>query len=193
MWWENINDVTEEDVLNIVRLYNDFVRVHDTGYRYYIKVTKNFSKHKNYGDAISLFRLILSLNTTPREYLSAQFMLYKAMKKHPYSRQLPTLKNLSSPAAVKRWNDYLLATGKKEMPSVKLTDEDIIKYNEFQLKKLMESWNISNEKDFFKDVILANQFPLEFLQRRATFRELVREQYYENTYSVKDYKEIFVV
>ena len=78
-WWEGVNDVTEEDVFSIIRLYNDFVRVFEGGFKYHIKVTKNFFKHKNYGDAIQLFRLIEGLETKPRLYLSGQFNLYKTM------------------------------------------------------------------------------------------------------------------
>ncbi len=190
-WWEGVNDVTEEDVFSIIRLYNDFVRVFEGGFKYHIKVTKNFFKHKHYGDAIALFRLIEGLDTKPRIYLSAQFNLYRKMKKHPYSRPIPTLKNLSSPSAVKRWNKYLLDSGQKEMPCVKLSAEDILKYNEHQLKSLMSSWNITDEESFYKDIVLANQFSIDFLETRSIFQGLVAKHYYESTFNVENYRELF--
>ena len=78
------------------------------------------------------------------------------------------------------------------MPSVKLTASDILNYNEHQLKNLMSSWNIPNEEAFLKDIILANQFPLEFLETRPTFKGLLTQHYYEDTFHVSNYRELFV-
>lgn len=192
-WWETVTDVTEKDVISLVVLYNSFITHHGGDVKHYIKYKhKNFLSHRHYGDTVKLYRLLTKLNLKSREYLTVQFEYYKKEKKHPYCRPFPSLKNLTSPAALTRWQQWLIDTKKQEMPSVTLSTEDFEQYEENYLKELISSWKLPDEVSLFKDIILARNFPLDFLQKRATFQGLIAARYYESTYSVNDYKELFI-
>ena len=192
-WWQNSTDVTQEDVINLIVLYNSFVTHHGGDVKYYIKYkSKNFAAHKHYGDAFNLIRFMNKLEIKPREYFNVQFEYYKKEKKHPYCRPYPSLKNLFSPAALTRWKQWLIDTKKEKMPAADLTPAEIRSYEESYLKDMMKAWNFTSEKEFFKDIVLTRHFSLDFLHSRGTFMELVDDHFYERSYSVKDYRELFV-
>jgi hypothetical protein len=196
-WWSDISDITEEDITQLVLLYNSMITQYSTNYndnvKYYIKYkSKKFKESRHYGDALKLLRFIFKLNFKPREYLNVQFSYYKQQKKHPYCRPVPSLKNLSSPAALSRWKIWLVDTKKLEPPSVTLSEEELVQYEEGYLQDMIKAYKLPDETSLLKDIVLARSLPLTFLQTRATFLELVVNRYYENTYNVKDYKELFV-
>lgn len=195
-WWETVTDVTDEDVLNLVLMYNSFITLHckqeNERVKYYIKYkSKNFRKHRHYGDAIRLYRFLKYNDYKPREYFTVQFIYYKKEAKHPYSRPVPSMKNLITPAALGRWTDFLIKKGRQQPPSVTLSDAEKYSYEETYLSNLMKSWGFSSEKELFRDIVLARHFGLDFLKKRPTFMELISESYYETTYHVKEYAELF--
>lgn len=197
LWWTEVTDISEDDVLGLVLLYNSMVTQHCLAeverVKHYIKYkSKNFKKHRHYGDAIKLYRFMSKLELKPREYLNVQFTYYKKEKKHPYCRPVPSLKNLSSPVSFKRWKQWLIDNRQEDMPSIVLTDIELQAYEEAYLLDMLKAWNIPSEIELFKDIVLARSLPIDFLEKRATFRELVEAEYYENTYNVKTYKELFV-
>jgi hypothetical protein len=192
-WWDDITDISDDDVIKLVLLYNSFITQNGGDVKHYIKYnSKNFKNHRHYGDTVKLYRFMSKMDLKPREYLNVQFTYYKKEKKHPYCRPFPSLKNLSSPVALERWKVWLLDTKKLELPSVSLSEEELNSYEENYLRDLITVWKLPDEVSLLKDIVLARNFPLTFLQERATFKALVEQHYYEQTYSVNNYKELFV-
>ena len=196
VWWESVTDISDQDVIDLVLIYNSFITLHSTNssenVKYYIKYNnKNFNKHKHYGDCIKLYRFLNKLEIKPREYLVVQFNYYKQERKHPYARAFPSIKHLASPAALERWNSWLLATKKIQPSCTVLSKKEIEDYDEAYLKDLIKSWGLIDERALFQDIVLTRNFNLDFLQLRPIFQSLLHERFYENTYGVKDYKELF--
>lgn len=192
-WWEDITDISESDVMNLIRLYNSFITQNGGDVKHYIKYnSKNFKGHRHYGDTIKLIRFMSKLDLKPREFLNVQFSYYKKEKKHPYCRPFPSLKNLYSPAALDRWKSWLLDTKKLELPSVSLSEQELEQYEEGYLRDMVKVYKLPDEISLLKDIVLARSLPLTFLESRSTFRELVASHFYETTYKVSNYKELFI-
>lgn len=190
IWWHDVTDITEKDVIEILTLYNDMVMLYNGDYR--TKISKSLKQTKLYGDCITLYRLLFKYKIKPRFYMNAHFDLYKKSKQKDkrFRRKFPTLASMATPAAIDKYKNYLVETGQVLPEAVSLSEEELIKYNREQLKEMMSKWHMS-EKDLFADPVLAAQFSLNFLEKQQAFKELINEHYYEQTFNVNNYKELF--
>lgn len=177
----DLSEISNSDVALIANVYNDIVGRIDP-FRYQLDMRGDFTKKSWYNDIIQLIRHMAGIGAKPRIYIQAQITEYrKPMFK---SRQLPTIRQMASPAGIDRYNRYC---EERNTPSIKpyvVSEEDMITMSKIQMDFLMKRLNIDSEEKFFKDMYLVTQLSSIFIKNHPIFQQLVKEDYYLKQYGV---------
>jgi hypothetical protein len=176
-----LSEISNSDVALIANVYNDIVGRIDP-FRYRLDMRGDFTKKLWYNDVVQLIRLMTGIGAKPRIYIQAQITEYrKPMFK---SRQLPTIRQMASPAGIDRYNKYC---EERNTPTIKpyvVTEADMMSMSKIQMDHLMKRLNIETEELFFKDIYLVNQLSRVFVKKHPVFQQLVKENYYLKQYGI---------
>ena len=173
-------EVSDNDLVLLATIYNECLAKIDP-FRYNLRFTNNYKKKTWYRDLLGLFRTINKINARPREYIQAQISEYRPPLKK--SRRVPTIKMMSSEEGIKRYYSYLDKHGR--IPSnVVVVKANTSEFADSIMHKLMKSFHIEKEQDFFKDPFLIKQLPRAFVTSHPAYKELCAEHFYEKTYGL---------
>ena len=180
-----LQGASDAKLMALLDLYNDLLSVnyHIKGgteeYKYHKKLKEGLplSSAPFYEDLLRLYSLIVDLKVRPRDYILYQLRLYKPPTK--YSYKVPTLRMLTNPAALERWNKQFI---KIQSP---LTESELDAANLEYMQTLMRANGLSSEEEFFKDPILLSQVSKSFLLKNNTFKTLLASGYYLRTFGLQ--------
>lgn len=177
--------VTESKLLALLDLYNDLLTTnfHIRGgteeYKYHKSIPSNKSLYDTYfyQDLLNLYSIITNLKVRPLSYIMFQIKNYRPPTN--MSRHSPTLKMLTTPAAVEKWENQF-ATPKH---AISEADNDAV--NAAYLKTLCQANGIEDENEIYKDPILISQISKSFLLKQPIFKKLLTEGYYWKAFKLK--------
>lgn len=168
--------VSEVKLLALLEIYNDLLNINfkrdmrEYGYHKTISNNKTLYDMPFYPDLVNLYSIITTLKVKPRDYILYQFKNYR--RPTTMSRQVPTLKMLTTPAAIELWEKQFFK------PVYAISDKDIEESSKKYMLTLMSIHKLTNEEDFFKDPMLISQVAKSFLHKQPIFRKLLAEGYY---------------
>ena len=176
--------ITESKLLALLDLYNDLLSTnfHLRGGTEEWRHQRNIPKDKTlydtpfYPDLVNLYSIILTLKVKPREYIMFQIKNYKPPTK--MSRLNPTIRMLTTPAAVERWENQFVR------PLRTTSDEESDRVSRSYMLSLMEANGIQTEDEFYRDPILISQISKSFLAKQPEFQKLVSTGYFLKTFGM---------
>lgn len=173
----NVND---DDVRSFVSIYNTLVStVHPFKYNLSYTKSRGIRQQNWYKDVTMLMDLIHTLKTSPRNYILSQLTEYK--KPNAKARLVPTLKMMASEKGIERYITYCRKV--KQVLNVHIpTQDDLDLYASKKMSILMDSNDIKNVEDFFKDIFLSSQLSSHFVQTHPTYLKLRDEGYYRREF-----------
>jgi hypothetical protein len=128
-----------------------------------------------------MIRIMANIGAKPRIYIQAQISEYR--KPIYKARQVPTLKMMSTPSGIDRYNKYC-----NEKNNIKdfnvISKEEMDDFSKRKMEEIIYRLNIKSEEDFFKDIYLISQLSHSFVKEHPIFKKLVAEGYYQKAYSL---------
>ena len=172
-------DIPDSKLYLLLQLYNGAVG--KVSWNYAVRLNKNklFKEHPWYDDLVNLYNIIHYNGIRARDYLSVQVSHYR--KATRFSRSVPTIRMMTTPAALEVWSKSLERTVVKP-PSF----TELVSISEKYMKDLMHMNNLSSEEDFFKDPLLIREVSRAFLSQHPVFLRLLSEGYYKEHFGLEN-------
>lgn len=185
--WAGAIEISETDIALVANIYNDCVAKIDP-YRFLLDLRGDFTLRPWCKDIITLIRLIKKLGAKPRIYIQAQVVEYR--KPCQSSRQVPTIKMMTTPAGIDRYERFCDRMGMDRKPPMKVTKLELEDFSSIQMNTIMTRLNLSCADDFFKDPYLVSQLSQSFVKKHPSFIKLEAEGYYKKKFGING-EEIF--
>lgn len=179
--WAGAVEISEVDIAMVANIYNDCIAKIDP-FRFHLDLRGDFTLKPWCKDIISLIRLINKIGAKPRLYIQAQVVEYRKPCKS--ARQIPTIKMMTTPAGIDRYERFCDRMGMNRAKPVKITNTDLEDFSGVQMTSLMKRLNIPCEDDFFKDPYLVAQLSKSFVLKHPSFIKLDHEGYYQKKFGV---------
>lgn len=161
----------------LLQLYNEQVSLIDKKLQLRAKKEAKLEENNFYPELVILNNTITTLKAKPRDYISYQFRIYK--KSHFSARKFPSIRMISSSKSAERWIAHLSKTN--NAPDI----ESLLNHSRQTMQDLMKSNAIGSEREFFEVPFFVSEMAPVFLKQNETFQQLVKEGYYEKTFSMK--------
>ena len=178
----NAGAIPESKLLALLEMYNDLLIINfkrdlrEYGHHKTVSNNKTLYEMPFYPDLVNLYNIVTTLKVRPRDYIIYQFKNHKQPTTR--SRQVPTIKMLTTPAAVELWEKQF------NKPILTISDKDLEESSRKYMLSLMTIHNVT-EEDFFKDPMLISQVAKSFLHKQPAFRKLLSEGYYLKTFKLQ--------
>jgi hypothetical protein len=169
--------VPEAKLFLLLQLYNDMVG--KVNWKCALKVYINkpaISSYSWYPDLCNLHKILQALGAKPREYISFQIQYHTNTVK--FGRTVPTIRMLTTPAAVERWEKH------KSGPRIDhVSRNDIIQSSTRHMANIMHA-NGLDELSFFQNPLFIGEVSKVFLAQNETFRTLLASGYYHKHFGL---------
>ena len=171
--------VPDSKLYLLLQLYNGAVG--KVSWNYAVKVSKNklFKDHPWYDDLVNLYNIIHYNGLKARDYLAVQVSHYR--KATRFSRTVPSIRMMTTPAALEVWSKSLERTFAKP-PSF----AELVNISDKYMRDLMHMNHITSEEDFFKDPLLIREVSRAFLSQHPVFLRLLAEGYYKEHFGLEN-------
>jgi hypothetical protein len=172
-------DIPDSKLYLLLQLYNGAVGKVSWNYAVKINKKKLFREHPWYDDLVNLYNIIHYNGIKARDYLAVQVSHYR--KATRFSRSVPTIRMMTTPAALEVWSKSLERTTAKP-PSF----SELVTSSEKYMRDLMQMNNLSSEEEFFKDPLLIREVSRAFLSQHPVFLRLLSEGYYKEHFGLEN-------
>jgi len=172
-------DIPDSKLYLLLQLYNGAVGKVSWNYAVKINKKKLFREHPWYDDLVNLYNIIHYNGIKARDYLNVQVTHYR--KATRFSRSVPTIRMMTTPAALEVWSKSLERTTAKP-PSF----SELVTSSEKYMRDLMQMNNLSSEEEFFKDPLLIREVSRAFLSQHPVFLRLLSEGYYKEHFGLEN-------
>jgi hypothetical protein len=179
--WAGAVDITETDVALVASLFNDCIAKIDP-FRFQLDLRGDFTMKPWYKELVTLIRLMNKIEAKPRLYIQAQITEYRKPCKS--SREVPTIKMMTTPAGVDRYQRYLERMGMTPVKYYKISHEEMADFSKTQMEAIMKRLNIPSEQEFFKDPYLVAQLSKSYVKDNPVFQELAASGFYQKKFGI---------